>query len=390
MTDTIKTRSTSRNTAIATDILLRDGERVRLLFRPIILNNLDSPHERVKGSFIYQRKSKDGTWMDFKEGSIQQLKPSEGISLELKSSELYKFLEEIRPYYELAEQHGVVYGQHEFAITNSNISSVIKQIIENPGYLTQIIEKNGWEFFHQSLEWLAKNITDEDAREKLLALSPESLGHIDAALTMSKIKSTVAILERELSVDNEEHWQSLFKNNPWILSQIFSYPVTLYQDKAYVGGKAIDNTHGNVIDFLYKNKMTENSVLIEIKRPGASILGPKYRNNCYGMSSELTGGISQLLSYRDSMMKESADLLSKTKDDLRIYYPKCVLIIGNYEKEMTDKIKVSSFENFRAHLVNMEVITFDEVLHRIKSLFDIAESKNDSCIPPAPEDDLPF
>ena len=207
---------------------------------------------------------------------------------------------------------------------------------------------------------------------------------------MSKIKSTVAILERELSVDNEEHWQSLFKNNPWILSQIFSYPVTLYQDKAYVGGKAIDNTHGNVIDFLYKNKMTENSVLIEIKRPGASILGPKYRNNCYGMSSELTGGISQLLSYRDSMMKESADLLSKTKDDLRIYYPKCVLIIGNYEKEMTDKIKVSSFENFRAHLVNMEVITFDEVLHRIKSLFDIAESKNDSCIPPAPEDDLPF
>jgi hypothetical protein len=74
-------------------------------------------------------------------------------------------------------------------------------------------------------------------------------------------------------------------------------------DKAYVGGKGIDNTNGNVCDFIYQNNMTQNIALIKIKTPCTSLLGNKYRGT-YSLSPDLSGVGNQILNYKDKLTKE--------------------------------------------------------------------------------------
>ena len=76
----------------------------------------------------------------------------------------------------------------------------------------------------------------------------------------------------------------------YVLEQVFSWPVTIVNEKAYVGGKAVDNKGGGLVDFLVKNQLTNNVALIEIKTPGTELLSKnEYRNGVYNLSEELTG-----------------------------------------------------------------------------------------------------
>lgn len=56
----IKVTSTSRQTATATPILLRDSsDQTRLAFEPILVNNNKEPGNSVKGKLVYEKKSKN-------------------------------------------------------------------------------------------------------------------------------------------------------------------------------------------------------------------------------------------------------------------------------------------------------------------------------------------
>ena len=48
-------KSTSLNSALVIDILLRETKTTRLIFRPQIIENPDNPEAAIKGDFIYQR-----------------------------------------------------------------------------------------------------------------------------------------------------------------------------------------------------------------------------------------------------------------------------------------------------------------------------------------------
>ena len=70
----ITINSTSRFTAKAPDIGLRENEITRLMFRPIIIENPNNKDACVKGSFLFQRKSKNEQWEDFETISLSSLK----------------------------------------------------------------------------------------------------------------------------------------------------------------------------------------------------------------------------------------------------------------------------------------------------------------------------
>ena len=80
--------STSSHSAICSDIVLRAGKRVRLIFRPEIVDNAENPEARVRGRFIYQRKGDAGAWEPFEKISLASLKKGEGYQLELHSDEV--------------------------------------------------------------------------------------------------------------------------------------------------------------------------------------------------------------------------------------------------------------------------------------------------------------
>jgi len=49
-------QSTSRKTAITSDIVLREGPQARLVFRPEIVDNTGKPEAAIRGRFLYQKK----------------------------------------------------------------------------------------------------------------------------------------------------------------------------------------------------------------------------------------------------------------------------------------------------------------------------------------------
>ena len=65
--------------------------------------------------------------------------------------------------------------------------------------------------------------------------------------------------------DEEEFWQQVFNENPYMLSQVFSVPVVFIKDKAYVGGMNIDKQFAKFVDYLYATETSKDSILVEIK-----------------------------------------------------------------------------------------------------------------------------
>ena len=95
----IDVESTSSHSAMCSDIVLREGKRVRLIFRPEIVDNRDNPEARVRGRFIYLRKGDAGSWEEFEKIALSSLKKGEGFQLELHSGEVLALRHDL---YELA------------------------------------------------------------------------------------------------------------------------------------------------------------------------------------------------------------------------------------------------------------------------------------------------
>ena len=150
---------------------------------------------------------------------------------------------------------------------------------------------------------------------------------------------------------------------------MISVPISIFSSKAYYGGKNIFNEQGNLGDLLYRNQITNNVVIVEIKTPMTAIIGSKYRNNTYLISDELSGGINQLLTSRDSLRKEYYSIAVKSHQAFEVLEPKCLLIIGKLS--VLDSEQIPSFEMFRNTLSNITVITFDELLKKIDNLIGL-------------------
>lgn len=172
----------------------------------------------------------------------------------------------------------------------------------------------------------------------------------------------------------------------------------VFGTKAYVGGKDLGNHGGNLADFIYKNKLTNNVTIVEIKTPKAPLLRKNYRNNSYSLSDDLGGGIIQSLSYRQSLMENFAQLRLQYGEPFEASTPACVLIIGNTDELHNpsgelDRVKLASFENLRGHLNGITVVTFDELLEKLKGLIAIMSSGDlqyPSDATQCFEDDIPF
>lgn len=177
----------------------------------------------------------------------------------------------------------------------------------------------------------------------------------------------------------EYFWQTSLKEYSFILSQLFSVPVVFIKDNAYVGGMNIHRKDGRLVDYLFSTGSSNEAILIEIKTPVTKLLGGKYRNS-YKISAELNGAVMQALDYRVTLIENIKSTSDNVERPLEHFNPKCLIIIGDGENELTDSGKRRSFELFRTNLQNVEVVTYDELFKKIEilaKLFNLAaESKS--------------
>ncbi len=312
MADTLSTSSTSTVTAAVNDTVLRTKDRVRLVFRPKLVDNPKNASAAVEGTFIYQRKTKAEVWQDYCNLPLSKLRTGEWIKLNLDTAEVLALFETLSRCYDLYAEHGVPRGHSSFISVPKNEAG--KTLIANEGDFAEVLTAHNFELMTRYVKWLA-NMDPSVASKGLAGVAADELTNFDSMLGVARLRQVLAEIQTNMNNSSEDYWHDLFRRYPWVLSQLFAYPVIAIGDKVYVGGKGIDNHGGNIADFAFKNGLTQNIALVEIKTPTATLLGSKlYRQNAYPVSPEFAGATAQILATRSSLMEEYTSLVAHSEE----------------------------------------------------------------------------
>jgi hypothetical protein len=158
------------------------------------------------------------------------------------------------------------------------------------------------------------------------------------------------------------------------VAQVFAAPIVLFKDKAYVGGKTIENRGGSIADFLLRNQVTENVLIMEIKTPLSPLLnGREYRQGTYRFSDDLAGAMSQVLKYKHKLQLNYRQVQGEAR--FTAFDPKCLIVTGDYSREVRpDPAKRSSFALLRNDSRNVTIVTYDELFERVSLLIRLLEA----------------
>jgi hypothetical protein len=227
--------------------------------------------------------------------------------------------------------------------------------------------------FDRLIDWFTRTENSAQMVESLEKLQAEDLRRLNSLVGITALRNVLSIWKSNKDNDDEEFWQQTLANNAFVFSQVFSFPVVILAGKAYVGGKSILNTGGNVVDFLCTNNLTLNTALVEIKTPKTKLLSAAYRGDLYNVSSQLSGATLQIVNYRNSLLTSYNELSRQSDELFQVFDPKCIVIIGCIGKELLDRQKQKSFELFRASLRDVQVITYDELFSKVEILLNLLE-----------------
>ncbi len=334
----LKVKSVAPTASKVEDIIIRESENTRLILRPVLVKNSSEPEACVKGAIIYQKKDDNGEYKEDKNVfDLRMVKKGEFARLELKSEEVLILLQRYNMLKELYKKEGLNFGETTYHITEGDLGNILEQL---------------------------SNFKDKaKLLEALKGLQDENITQLSLIVSISKIDKILTDWELNKNNSSEDFWQNKFKENNWVLSQIFACPYVYIGDKPYVGGKSIENNGGTQSDFLMKQTYSENIAFIEIKTPVKSLIGNSLyrgnkdddRNSIYCLSDELSGSINQVLNQRDVFLEKK---ISFDGDERKYKNPKCVIIIGNKEKLSTGQLK--TLDLFRHNITSLEIITFGD------------------------------
>lgn len=292
---------------------------------------------------------------------------------------LETFIANFRSYDERERKSYGVIGSNEYekfsTISQSEIGDTITEILQDADNYKRIVEQGGISLVKDVVEWMFQQQNPEPIIEELNSLNVDTLKELTTVAGISQINKILEIWRANQDNSNEEFWQTTLTEYSWIISQIFAAPVLLYKEKAYVGGKTLDNKGANLVDVIYKNKLSANVVLIELKTPCTEILGGEYRQT-YSISNEMSGAIGQTLNYKHQLQKNYVSLQMQDRQDVyEVINPRALLIIGNMGKELgNDTAKVDAFELYRQNLKDVCVLTYDELFTKVEMLKSILQN----------------
>lgn len=376
--DKFHTKSTSSSSAVGSDIVLRETDKVRLLFRPMIVDNVHDSNAAINGTFVYQRKGIKDAWVDVPRVGLNTLKKGEEYHLTLHAEEVLRLHEELGALYKLHKREGVPQGNREYMGLSGNLTDLAGL---NPDDLNQFLQVNkalGAKLVSRILKWATEAEDVQALVDRLSGLGIESLKTLNIAVGVSSLKAALELWQENRKNQSEEFWQKSLTFNSFVLEQAYAWPVTVIAEKAYVGGKNIFNAKGNIADFLVKNRLTGSAALIEIKTPTTKLLGREYRTGIYNVSGELSGAVLQVLTYKNSLLQDYHNLTRGQGNLFDAFDPGCAVIIGDAADELQEQEHRRSFELFRSQFPGVQIITFDELFAKTEKLINILESTDEA------------
>jgi hypothetical protein len=369
MTESIHVKPTSRHSAVVDPIVIRDKTTSRLIFLPEIHDNPNDPDACVSGTFVYQRKGKNDQWEDAKTFDLSTLKRGEGAKWRLASAELLHFLREVYAVYRVYRQQKIPLFDTEYAPVTQPLKELIQlgeaglfsQLKGNPVLAKKLIAA--------LMAWISSRPNGEALLDSLADLKEFRSEELNIIVRVAALRKLVSVWEANKENADEEFWQKELSKCPYAFSLIFPYAVVVVAEKAYVGGKDVTNTGGNIADFLVKRALTGNCVIVEIKTPKTALLARRYRNRAYTISYDLSGSTVQVQSYLQSLVTEESKLLSRSQN-AHATRPRGVILAGNSD-QLDSRDRRDSFELYRNGLEGVQVLTFDEFFHKAQLLIDL-------------------
>ena len=197
---------------------------------------------------------------------------------------------------------------------------------------------------------------------------PEKLAKLRGDIELVTLEALITRYEGMIGKNLVEgRWQEFFDGNPYILNMALGYPVIKVRDQASVGGRKLSGDGEKITDYLVKNSLTNNTAIFEIKTPQTPILNKApFRDGVYTPSADLSGSINQALDQKYQFQKQIAQIKDNTRlYDIESYAVHCCLVIG---KTPDGDDRKKSFELFRRNSKDVEIVTFDELLEKLKQL----------------------
>lgn len=201
---------------------------------------------------------------------------------------------------------------------------------------------------------------------------------VSMAQSVRRLLDLLLIWENNKSNSSEKFWQKTFEVHSYAFSQLFSSPITFVESNAYVGGTRVDKSGARLLDFLFAEAQTDSAILVEIKTPTSKLLGNRYRANVYQIGKDVTGGIVQVNDYLDQLRSELAANRGFSPQNLSVFNPRRIVLVGNRQDIQGDPSKMASFDNFRQSLSGVEIVTFDEMFLKIEQLVNLFGLKRDN------------
>lgn len=383
--DSFVIEPTSRQSANVGPVALKCGPMMRLVFEPQIVENRTEPANTVRGALIYEKKRKKEELYPSEKGeepvSRQDVRTGDYLKLYLDASEMRGLYVALDRLYRLSKDMGSIPSWRTSYVEVDSASLALLNLLKSDASAARMLQdETNFELVKELLKLLTQGKSRQELSQVLSSLEMGSLHQLSTGLSLELFERAISDIENNFDNTNEEFWQAqILGKYPWIVEQLFSTPCVLLGSKVYLGGKSIENHGGNEADFIYRNELTSNVAIIEIKRPDSHLLGRSYRGQCYSLSSELSGAVNQVLSYKHSLSNELRNLQANSTKHFEAFNPQCVVILG-CTKELydeygcPDKTKVGTFENFRSSINGVTIITYDELIQKIKGLVSLLKA----------------
>lgn len=367
--------STSSGHALVEPIVLRESEERRLIFQPELVKNRRNAANSVRGTFYFQRKRKSQEWENHVALPLTKLRAGEWIKLELHSSEVTQLFAALREAYDVYSRGGIPRGEQQFVLADGGLAAILAANSSELEALLDRDAKTTAEVLSRFLRWASAAPDLSHLASLLRSLEPEGLAQLNAAAGLATFKEAKMLWEEHCHNSDEQFWQAKLAEHSWVLSQIFLRPVVVIGESAYLGGKTIQNRRGNIVDFLGQNAVTGNAALVEIKTPTTALLGSLYRGDVFNCSADLSGAVQQVANYKLQLTRSIRDVAYESPD-LEAIEPLAVVVIGNAREQLEGPLERKSFEVFRHHLREVQIITFDELFARISHLVAVLEGQS--------------
>jgi len=317
----------------------------------------------VRGHIVRQKIGNDGSWKDVNEVNFTSMPADCGVSIELDTKATAQLYSKLSQLYEIQKQ-GVDIGHQKYIVAKEDRVLIIDD--ENKAKAIQDLLDQG----HSEEFWRALTQADPDLATRL------AIAKIQLDRQQAIYKFEGALIAH---AHDEAYWQKFFENHPWMLQSAFSAAVFMLNGETYLGGKRPEGRQGKggvATDFLFADGSTKSFAVVEIKTPAAHLVGSRYRgasdagydNEIYAMHADLTGGIVQVRNQITIAIEDFQSVLGRSyRAKINRIHPKGVLLIGSTDS-LTQREK-DSFNQFRQGLFSLTVITFDELLNRLKLMY---------------------